>query len=235
MGCRRILSLRVTTTNWCCPCCRGFLTRWILPSTCVRWCPTRASTPCSWRRSPNSSHCCWHTQESLMTVRSLCFFMNHVLLLHVQLCFSVSCLVQSMAGKNNDLCWCVSALGSFSAVFGMDWREKTSRDFAKVRSTCQDHVIYEIYENFACVYLNCKPCFALSFTLSLSLSFPPVCVFLVLEGYCWRQWSKRSHLRQELHTTRWVDTRSLIHYALHFLCCGDGTVAGMVSQCFSFI
>lgn len=33
----------------------------------------------------------------------------------------------------NTLCVCPAALGSFSAVFGTDWQEKTSRDFVKVR------------------------------------------------------------------------------------------------------
>lgn len=69
MGCHQNLFLHPITTNWCCLSCLGSRMRWTLPSTCARCCPTRANMPCSLRKIPNSSRCCWRMRAYLMTVR----------------------------------------------------------------------------------------------------------------------------------------------------------------------
>lgn len=52
-GCQRTSRRHATTTNWCCPSSRASLTKWTSPSTFALCFPTRASTPCSWTRTPN--------------------------------------------------------------------------------------------------------------------------------------------------------------------------------------
>lgn len=69
MDCRQTSSHRVTTTSWCCLCCRACPTKWTLPSMFALCFLTRASMPCSWTRIPNWSRCCWPTPASLTTVR----------------------------------------------------------------------------------------------------------------------------------------------------------------------
>lgn len=74
MDCPRISFHRLTTTNWCCLSFRAYLTKWTSPLTFALCFPMRASTPCSWTRTPNWSHCCWRTPASLMIVRSQSHF-----------------------------------------------------------------------------------------------------------------------------------------------------------------
>lgn len=50
-------------------------------------------------------------------------------------------VLKIMMYSNGILCD-FAALGSFSAVFGMDWKEKTSRDFMKVKMT---HVLLYVW------------------------------------------------------------------------------------------